>query len=58
MTLNNIKRLKIKSICLLYFMVLPIFMISTVSCSSNKGHTLKKKKLKRGRPIPCPVKDC
>ncbi|WP_338815457.1 hypothetical protein V9L05_22915 (plasmid) [Bernardetia sp. Wsw4-3y2] len=40
-------------------MILPSFMmITTTSCSSQKGHTLKKKKLKRGRRIPCPVKDC
>lgn len=39
-------------------MVLPIFMMTTSSCNSHKGHTMKKKKLKRGRPIPCPVKDC
>lgn len=54
----TLKNLKIKSIYLLYFMALPAFMTNISSCSSNKGHTLKKKKLKRGRPIPCPVKDC
>ena len=53
------KRIKIKFIYLIYFMVLPSFIIiTTTSCNSHKGHTLKKKKLKRGRRIPCPVKDC
>ncbi|WP_375561658.1 hypothetical protein ACE193_03655 [Bernardetia sp. OM2101] len=52
------KNIKIKSIYFLYFMVLPAFMITITSCNSHKGHTMKKKKLKRGRPIPCPVKDC
>ena len=57
------KHLKSKFIYLLglviYFMVLPTFLlVSTTSCNSQKGHTMKKKKLKRGRPIPCPVKDC
>ena len=54
----RIKNSKIKLVYLLYFMVLPSFMIiTTTSCNSHKGH-LKKKKLKRGRRIPCPVKDC
>ncbi|AFM05556.1 hypothetical protein Fleli_3225 [Bernardetia litoralis DSM 6794] len=57
--MKGLKRIKIKLIYLFYFMILPSFMIiSTTSCSSQRGHTLKKKKLKRGRRIPCPVKDC
>ncbi|WP_291726326.1 hypothetical protein [Bernardetia sp.] len=55
---EKLKFLKLKSIYLLYFMFLPAFMINISSCTSHKGHTMKKKKLKRGRPIPCPVKDC
>lgn len=59
MRFKKIKCFKIKFLYLLYFMILPSFMmITTTSCSSQKGHTLKKKKLKRGRRIPCPVKDC
>lgn len=57
--MKELKSMRIKSIYLLYFMVLPIFMMTTISsCSSNKGHTMKNKKLKRGQRIPCPVKDC
>lgn len=57
--MKKIKTIKIKFIYLIYFMVLPSFMMITItSCNSQKGHTLNKKKLKRGRKIPCPVKDC
>lgn len=58
MIFKNKKRFKIKFIYLFYFMVLPTFIIALPSCNSQKSHTMKKKKLKRGRPIPCPVKDC
>lgn len=47
--MKELKSMRIKSIYLLYFMVLPIFMMTTISsCSLNKGHTMKNKKLKRG----------
>ena len=56
--IRKIKFLKIKFTYFLYFLCLPAFLVSVSSCNSHKGHTLKKKKLRRGRPIPCPVKDC
>lgn len=56
--MKELKLIRIKSVYFLYFMLLPMFMLTTTSCSSHKGHTMKNKKLKRGRRIPCPVKDC
>ncbi len=56
--MKELKLIRIKFVYLLCFMVLPMFIVTTSSCTSQKGHTMKNKKLKRGRRIPCPVKDC
>jgi hypothetical protein len=31
---------------------------SAVSCGGSKGSGRNSKKIKRGKPIPCPMKDC
>ena len=46
--LNNFH---LKKIALLFV----VLMIALSSCASNNKHH---KKLKRGKPIPCPTKDC
>lgn len=38
----------------LILVVLAVIILIGSSCASNKPH----KRLKKGKPIPCPMKDC
>lgn len=47
----------------LFFSVLLIIVVSfssvlLQSCGTSKGNGHNSKKIKRGKPIPCPIKDC
>ncbi|WP_154657147.1 hypothetical protein [Hugenholtzia roseola] len=42
-------------LCLVGLLLLPLFL---VSCQSHKPKYGKGKTMKRGKAIPCPMKDC
>lgn len=41
---------------ILSVVLLALFLVLAEGCASSRGNT--KKKLKPGKPIPCPQKDC
>jgi hypothetical protein len=44
-----------------FFLILCLLLcliVSGVSCGGSKGGSRNSKTIKKGKPIPCPLKDC